>query len=344
MVSKNMPKPTRKYTTEHAFQFINSMICLIYADQISDANANITEEVREAIRDCHIYMICARPSLKFEALTLNFKQIGDRWEGTGFLVSNLNGKNERYSFSYIFSPPPGTKMKLSDYPYREIHAVDEVGEMVRFWPAHVIAMAGCGNVEAINSKVLYVGQSLRKSKNGSIDRLRSHSTLQKILADVSAKSPDLELSVVLLKYVDVGLISSIDGRSETETNDDEDDERTRRVVHFTLSKAKITCLVEAGLIRYFEPDYNEIYKSTFPARNQKIIKDCLDLDMSGIIIELSSDDIRLNLFSDKQALGAHHIAHFNFHDPATRTSFTSLTGPDGTVIEKDFSGPVLSVS
>lgn len=52
---------------------------------------------------------------------------------------------------------------------------------------------------------------------------------------------------------------------------------------------------EAALIRFFQPFYNVEYKDTFPNFAHKAYKECYDIDVNAISIELDTSDMRRGL-------------------------------------------------
>lgn len=63
-----------------------------------------------------------------------------------------------------------------------------------------------GNDIYRNFEVLYVGQAFAEGKRTAIDRLKSHSTLQKILAETMSDYPDDQVFIFNLVYDDYDLL------------------------------------------------------------------------------------------------------------------------------------------
>ena len=77
--------------------------------------------------------------------------------------------------------------------------------------------------EHLKSKILYIGQSYGKAgERNAIQRLASHSTLQKILADTLNRDIEKEIAVTLWEFTP-RLISSIDGRSKKYLTSEKED-------------------------------------------------------------------------------------------------------------------------
>jgi hypothetical protein len=65
-----------------------------------------------------------------------------------------------------------------------------------------------------------------------------------------------------------------------------------------------------------------------------------DLDFSGLVVEINTDDLVMLIFSEAVPAGMHHIAKFDLHDVRTRRSFFSLSTKDGRYSLLDESGPI----
>ena len=274
---------------------------------------------------CHIYLICKRPATWFEPLT--FKYQDNRV--SGHLAYKVQGKTHREPFGFKIGLADGaTMVRLDPYPHRQIISYDDKGESYRHWPSNVISVQQGSDVFR-ELEVLYVGQAFGEGNRSAIDRLRSHSTLQKILAEAQYKNPDDEIVLLTFEYPQYRIIAMMDGANKTAIRDERDDSRFDSILDNPLSKHQQICLAEAGLIRYFAPEYNEIYKASFPALDQKILAECQMLDFSGLIVEIDTAGVGLSLRSPAVPTDMHHIAKFDLIDPKDRQSF--FTFGDGAV-------------
>jgi len=96
--------------------------------------------------------------------------------------------------------------------------------------------------------VLYVGQAYAEGRRSAVERLRSHSTLQKILADVVQKAPDDEILLLAFEYLPYRVITSMDGTDKSAIRDDSDHQRFISILDNPLTKYQQICLIEAALI------------------------------------------------------------------------------------------------
>jgi hypothetical protein len=226
------------------------------------------------------------------------------------------------------------KVELAPYPHREFHGKNEAGEAVRYVPAMSVSLSGIIQEPALQKlEVLYVGQAFAEGKRTALDRLRSHSTLQRILAEMQYEMPDDEVLLLAFEYVPYRVISFLDGIDQKAIRDDRDHARFISLLDNPLTKAQQISLVEAGLIRHFKPRYNVVYKDSFPASDQALLNSCYELDFSALVVEIDTEELGLPLYSGSVAPGIHHLAKFDPFDPTARRSFFTFVDKDGKAVE-----------
>lgn len=311
---------SRKYLSEHAVNLYTSNWLMISASQLT-SDAEMDEEQRNISNNCHIYIISKLPSVRYCPERFNY----ENGYISGVILYTHDGKLNELPFKWEFSLLDGaTSVCLSDYPHRDMVTLDDEGNNVRYLPASTIAMRLNSDLrmsEFSNLEVLYVGQSFGDGSRTAFERLKSHSTLQKILADTAYESPDDEVYLLMFQYEPYRIMINIDGRFKPEVSDYRDVERFHNIVDTPLSEFQQVCLAEAGLIRYFKPKYNDRYKKTFPSETHKILKECYSLDFSGLAVEINTDEFGFNLFSKVAKPKDHHISNINLVDVEERWGF-----------------------
>ncbi|HEX4302703.1 MAG TPA: hypothetical protein VHZ78_07915 [Rhizomicrobium sp.] len=327
----------RKFTSEHTVGLYTGASLMLPPDQLT-ADVNIPETTAELLGRCHIYLICRSPALSLDTQTFLHKD----GLGSGHLLRKISGKTERIKFRMRMDVPAGGWIKVGDYPHRELLTFDRDGAATGYhFPARWIAQKSrLSDDTARDFEVLYVGQSYGgDGSRTAFTRLQSHSTLQKILADHSAKRPDDELMLFLFEYENQ-MFTHIDGITKAQSSDEEDTEHWMNILDNPLSEKQQIALAEAGLIRYFEPEYNEIYKSSFPQEQQRILDGCYELDMSAIVVEINTEELAAPLWSPSRGKGLHHIAQYDLHDPDKRRSFFTFVDNEGNSVSLKSDGPV----
>lgn len=297
---------TRKYLTEFGLNMFGSYSALLQHDKIEELATDNTY----AANPCHIYMITRRPRITLEPSSIKF----DEEHVKGIFNIQRGANLEPYSFE-IPNQLGTSNLKIDcPYPHTEFRIYNENNETVSFGKtALLISMIG-KFWELLPLEVLYVGQAYGAEGTRSAPaRLKNHSTLQRIYAEAIRKSPDQEIWLVLWSFEQV-LLMGIDGTQQIYgTTDQEDKEHTHLVVRNNVTEQQRINFTEAALIRYFEPEYNKIYKGSFPNPDHKNYSECYDLDINFISVELQTRDLMCQLWSPKAPARWTHYATYLLH-------------------------------
>lgn len=261
---------------------------------------------------------------------------------TGTLIRKVGGKEEKIPFSLPIRNAGNGAVVVDAYPHRRLIGYGADSGIYATWPASMVAFRADVPDRLINDfNVEYVGQSFADGKRTAWDRLKSHSTLQKILADMNASYPDDEAMLFLFEYVPAVAFVSMDGISkDAQIRGDDDLAHLRSILDNPLSQAEEISIAEAGLIWYFRPPYNKKLKDSEPSDKLKLLASCYYLDFAGLVVEINTDEFPVRLYSDSVLPGHHHIAEYDLHDPDTRLTFFSLVDDKGNMTLMKKSGPV----
>ena len=127
-------------------------------------------------------------------------------------------------------------------------------------------------------KIVYIGQSF--GKNGeriAVDRLISHSTLQRVLSDCQSKYSDYNVRILLMNFQHDYQIDCIHSESVD----------TGLASASQISENQIINLTEAALINYFKPEYNKNYKLSFPNPKHISYQELYDFGYTELALDLS---------------------------------------------------------
>lgn len=319
----------RKYVTEYALHYMNSNVLVITADHLmSDNTPSI--EMSNALDNCHIYFITTRPRPYFKPDKFKYQN--------NFLSGSLFYKISGVEYEISFKDYPWKKEKetvntICPYPHREIHNIDTNSEIVTYFPASLLALSkhiSDDLKDLKNYEVLYIGQALGNQGNRSAyQRLKSHSTFQKILARTQYDFPDKEIMIFMYEFDHEQYLTSIDGAAKNADTSEKNEARLFNAIRKPPHKKQKIGLIEAALIRYFQPQYNNEYKLKFPSPKHKVLKSCQDLDITGLMVEICSDlnDNRLDyvLYSNTQKPNYYHFANIELVSEKNRMSFFNST-------------------
>lgn len=316
----------RKFVTEYSISYLNSLTLMLTAHQLM-SDDEVTPEQADVLSKCNIYIIAARPSARFKDGSIKHENN----KLSACLLYKINGVEHEMEFSdYTWILSNDVVSIKCEYPHKEIISYDADGNEHDYIPAYYLAMR-YSHHDKIQSdlntyEVLYVGQAIGNTGNRSaIDRLRSHATLQKILARTNYEHPDKEIMIFMYSFDHEQMISCTDGRAPDADNTDKNEERLFTAIENPPNKKQKIGLIEAGLIRYFQPDYNKDYKIKYPSSKHKVLRSCYDLDISGYIVELNLENLGYYLYSNRVEPKCHHIAKIDLFHSIDRSSFFSPT-------------------
>lgn len=171
--------------------------------------------------------------------------------------------------------------------------------------------------EAQDLEILYVGRGM--SKNAQ-DRLRSHSTLQRILADCHSDDPDGEVFALVYSfhYQKNGVMFS---GMDPEIVGERASEHVRKVVAYQPSIHEQIELVEASIISYLQPRRYNTHYLEFPSRTHQILARVYDADIAAIVCLLDNAAIgSLRIFSEAVPPSARHEIVIDFRHAEGRES------------------------
>jgi len=303
----------RKYMSEFGVSMFGTLCVLLQQEQLDELSGDLFNEEEP----CHIYMIGRRPRIALDPDSLLFTN--QTIEGR-FLLQHGN-KFESHEF--VTKHPFGTSNVKVDckYPHSEFKFLDSSGKILlagksavlmskinsRFWPM-------------LNLEVLYIGQSYGvDGARTAPQRLKEHSTLQSIYAEAIKNTPDQEIWLVLWAFEPM-LAISIDGRSNQQflTNDEEDDQHAEQVVRQLINEQQQINFTEAALIRYFQPEYNTIYRNSFPNPAHKTYSECYDIDLNSVGVEIHTEELGCQLWSSSADAKWQHLMFFPLHSREER--------------------------
>jgi len=327
--------PPRRYLSEVAISLCSADAGMLPPDQLH-ADARVTPEQEAILRVCHIYLICRRPALSIDPESFSV----DAGLAQGYLTYSVRGKKAKTAFKFAPDLRGTSRVVVDGYPHKRLLLVGPNGQWNRCFPASFLpVVADLENDDIRAFEVAYVGQAYGDGSRSAIDRLRSHSTLQRILAEAASRAPDDEVMLFLFSYPPCQLISSIDAISGAEIQGEVDQDHWVATHSNPPSEQMEVALAEAGLIRYFEPEYNEKYKESFPHEGLKLLEQCYRLDFAALIVEVDTEDLNAPIYSARVSKGVHHIAQFDLHDASKRRSFFRILDPTGRLALMSISGP-----
>lgn len=280
----------RRFTTEFG---LNVTVAVKFMGQQRDF-----EQLPNPSPGCNIYLVSRQPRITIDPRSVQF--------GEGFMSATATiHRGPRSEEIPILTRTEdlgcGPFRWHSEWPYDRYEIHNNDGEPIA---KGIVALAllhfdMIKDTRILAHEVIYVGQAFGKDgERTAYDRIRSHSTLQRIYAE---SRPDQVIWLHFCEVGDVTLFSEIDPTSSSETDDKRDDRHVSEVYQRVASGAfrdrEAVALAEAGLIGYFKPAYNEKFKNTYPDPKHVHIETCYDLDFAAVTVELQGYEVRADYYS-----------------------------------------------
>jgi len=291
-----------KFDVEHALSIFADDFLVMPASEIY--NCDTTQRYRSIVDNCHIYLIGTLPPMQIERF--------DGSEGLFKIDFSILHQNYRTEIEV----PNLARCQLVDgvcylYDTEDRRININYNQFLR----HISNLT-----KRMVFNVLYIGQSFgQNGERNSLDRLKSHETLQRISLSEDLKGEALH--VLLLSINDENRTFTIFNPFAKKSDDDGSRISNGVEKLFQTSDKERTTIFEASLIRFFEPKYNKELKNSFPSTKMKILKDCYAKDFSSVIAEICNDYIPFGFKSDKIEFCLDVMAIHNLHTEEERKAF-----------------------
>jgi hypothetical protein len=266
-------------------------------------------QLREALTGCNIYLICRRKRISVCPNSLECTQ--------GFIKGDFRVHDdslfafERFPFLQVnrFTRMGTTVHALNAIACSsgyETRVFDTVQQQTKV-PTHVLIANSHHSLSSMTDlEVLYIGQAY--GDDGSriaVDRLSSHSTLQRIMAESCETNPSDELLLLMFRFEHAQIIASSAGDLTVtpSATSEQEYEHMQRVHKVTFDRKQRILLAEAALINYFKPKYNKMHTDSFSFEKKKrldklkTVKSLLAKDFSALIVEINTSNLGSKLFS-----------------------------------------------
>ncbi|MEQ6168674.1 hypothetical protein AAOE16_15870 [Ekhidna sp. MALMAid0563] len=314
-----MDKKQFKYLTEYSIlMYLNKYMFIqqMELDVFAKYQNTFTEE-----NPCNIYFILRRPRISADP---EYFIVGEDFIELKYFIHIKNERLERI-LRVPFSDLPSDLRMETEYPHNFVKFIDKEGNINGYKLAVLVDETHKWNgpkEDLLDFEVLYIGQAFGKDgKRTALDRLSSHSTLQKIYSEAMFRNPDSEIWIMLASF-EQNKVMSMNGMVQMPSENDKED--TARAAKFFNSEIEFTekqviNFTEAALIKTFLPQYNKEYKDSFPNPSHSSYSECYNLDVNSIVVETDTRESRRWLYSvDKPRkidgeMGLEYWQHGLFH-------------------------------
>lgn len=307
----------RKYITEFALSASGYFTLVLQQEHLG----RLVDSPFNKQHPCHIYMIARRPRIMFDPPSIVVEN--------GSISGNLKIQHQDTQQIHPFRIPNylgcDTIRIECNYPYTEYTVYNEKGEDISFGKVAMLLIRAGYQHDLLDLEILYIGQSYGvEGARTAPERLQSHSTLQKIYGEAMRLSPDQDIWLLLWNF-DLTLLTSIDGTFTPATDQvDIDNPHVEKVFKNMITEQQQVNFTEAALIKYFQPQYNTMFKDTFPNPAHSTYSECYDLDINSVGILVDTEHISSRLWSSQVHPRWCHYHNFFLHSPAERKSIFDI--------------------
>lgn len=313
----------RKYTTELMVLALAYGYILVRPQDLDNIDVPGADET-------YLYLIGTRPRAMLDPSSVMY--FDGEIRATGVLPLHSDRQDFRAVVKHAFDhryfldcPYPYDQYEIRRFGRKEPIAGGVISNM---------GIAGALGIpsQAQDFTVLYVGQAYgRAGERSSLQRLRSHATLQRILAEAT---PDQQVWLALCRLDDLTLSSFTNKPGPAEVTGTDDVEHHLEALRWLKSQGpdrpEAVSLAEACLIRYFQPRYNKQLKASFPKPQHAILGTLKDLDLNSVGVELQLQGLGIRAGSDGVKMGNWHAQMFEIHFDSTRGPLLDIAIPPST--------------
>jgi hypothetical protein len=314
-----MPPGDRKYTTEFTLVITIAGMYLLRAQDLPLVDV----AALDASLPCHLYVITRAPRISIDPETVEIR------EGVikGDVLIQRQGAAERHAFVLPHEIGPEPLTWRTSWPHEVFEILDSNGTRASGGVCALLGQYAQGwPPEADQHEILYVGQAFGTAgERTAWDRLKKHETLQRILAD---QAPDSQVWLTMAAVSDVQVMQEISpepGRLTDEEDNAHIDQVFKQIYRDGFRHRESVALAEAGLIRGWQPEYNDLLKYTFPARRQVSLETARELDLHGLVVEWQSDDLPPVYWSCRQRPSRLFFLGYEVHLDSERALTLSLS-------------------
>ena len=272
---------------------------------------------------CNLYIVSKAPRITADPASVTLTSSGE------LFVTLREQVEDRFKEHHVyierFTPNTAGLTWQSKWPYDEFGILTSDGRRVCGGPVSTFLRSYELLPKSLTrQEVLYVGQAFGKTgERTAFDRLKSHSTLQRIYSEVA---PDSEIWLTLCNISDVALHTVMDkpGRPSYKTRGEDQQHFTRVFNRFNSGDFWMREAVtgaEAGLINYFKPKYNIIFRDNYPDPAHIHISALYELEFHTLVVELQSFPINTDFGSAFVKPSALHFAYYPLGDVGELLSF-----------------------
>lgn len=280
---------------------------IVRRDEFDIAELNI---YFEAESPAYLYCILGKNRITINHQSVSFT---DNLIKTEFLIQNKNEFiKEQIDFKHNYTGLKEVKV-VSEFPFNQFKIIDEEGSCLiggksTYFLERVEAYEQVKNKDLLDYEILYIGQSVVSGNNVPVlDRTIKHETYQKVLEDYIQSYPDKEVFSFFLSFKQ-------DARIDFPEAVDED-VRAIFIKNYTKNyltptskevKQNVT-LLEAALINYFKPTYNDKFVDHSPNKKHESFSGVSEMNLDKVNVLFGVENFLPRLYTTTVGRKEEHL-------------------------------------
>ncbi len=321
---KEAPKEqVYKYSVEPFLEYTAVDRFLFRANDLHELEQCLTTELRSRVSSCKIYLIARRPRVSLVPDSVKTTETTVAFD----VEVRRSGVPERASVA-IARSSLGTDevaFETSAYPHRELVSKAADGTVIgTTLLANIAHLLDGLPSDAKRLEVVYVGQG---TSNSATDRLKNHSTLQRVLGDASSNHPDDEVFCLLYEFEMKKSLIALRGvafeRSRTP-------DAIRKITEWRPTLKDQVSMVEGALVAHFQTKKYNKQLLNFPQQTNKCLRKFYELDLPAIVVNIDHSSLSGLEFGNSVAgYGEAHQVVADFRQREGKPPFRSLVAANG---------------
>jgi len=248
----------------------------------------------------YLYCVLSKNKIK---INKDFITFDDHRIYLEFIIKNQDQDlKEKVFIDHTYQDLKTLKIE-SKFPYNKFFVIDElgnklIGEKTAYFLENDLIYNQISNKSLLNYEILYIGQSVTEGNFvPALSRTLKHETIQKIQDEYLLEHEDKELFTMLFSFKKRNYLDF----PEHITDKDRADFAEKFVPYWytpTITQVEHTVnLVEASLINFFKPRFNDKFVKNAPSKYHDSFKALHDLNMSKTLFYFGLEGLNPIFFS-----------------------------------------------
>ncbi|QCE35079.1 hypothetical protein FAI40_06895 [Acetobacteraceae bacterium] len=192
--------------------------------------------------------------------------------------------------------------------------------------AHLFALCKSSETDPNQEEILYICECFGANGEGDIfKRLLSDPQLIEIIERAKENWPQGIFSILMLPFSHEPYLLPAEGIADEDLEKDPlIRKKIEKIQRLQVPLRRKNDMLEAALIGYFQPIYNQEYPKKFSSSLGKLLEKFAQANISAILIEFSTEQLEIKFFSSTQTAEKQVLLPFDISSKLKRNAFISL--------------------